>query len=139
MNTDIELQPNVQQEESLLYNDVCEIIDGARSRVATCFFYETECIKGTWSVKELRRQLSTNLYFRSGVSKNPKKLLTSIEPERNTAALTIRQPFAFEFLRLNAKDVVSEGDLEDALISHLQDFLLELGKGRTLSSSLRMA
>lgn len=93
------------------------------------FFYETECIKGTWSVRELRRQIATNLYFRSGVSKDPKKLLASIEPEKNTAALTIRQPFAFEFLGLNAKDVVTEGDLEDALISHLQDFLLELGKG----------
>ena len=93
------------------------------------FFYETECIKGTWSVRELRRQIATNLYFRSGVSKDPKKLLASIEPEKNTAALTIRQPFAFEFLGLNAKDVVSEGDLEDALISHLQGFLLELGKG----------
>lgn len=93
------------------------------------FFYETECIKGTWSVKELRRQIATNLYFRSGVSKDPKKLLESIEPEKNTAALTIRQPFAFEFLGLNAKDVVTESDLEDALISHLQDFLLELGKG----------
>ena len=93
------------------------------------FFYETECIKGTWSVRELRRQISTNLYFRSGVSKDPKKLLASIEPEKNTATLTIRQPFAFEFLGLNAKDVVSEGDLEDALIGHLQDFLLELGKG----------
>lgn len=93
------------------------------------FFYETECIKGTWSVKELRRQISTNLYFRSGVSKDPKKLLASIEPEKNTAALTIRQPFAFEFLGLKAKDVITEGDLEDALISHLQDFLLELGKG----------
>ena len=93
------------------------------------FFYETECIKGTWSVRELRRQISTNLYFRSGVSKDPKKLLASIEPEKNTAALTIRQPFAFEFLGLNAKDVVTESDLEDALITHLQDFLLELGKG----------
>lgn len=93
------------------------------------FFYETECIKGTWSVRELRRQISTNLYFRSGVSKDPKKLLASIEPEKNTAALTIRQPFAFEFLGLNAKDVVTESDLEDALISHLQDFLLEMGKG----------
>ena len=93
------------------------------------FFYETECIKGTWSVKELRRQIATNLYFRSGVSKDPKKLLVSIEPEKNTASLTIRQPFAFEFLGLNAKDVVTEGDLEDALITHLQDFLLELGKG----------
>jgi len=93
------------------------------------FFYETECVKGVWSVKELRRQIATNLYFRSGVSKDPKKLLASIEPEKNTAALTIRQPFAFEFLGLNAKDVVTESDLEDALITHLQDFLLELGKG----------
>ena len=93
------------------------------------FFYETECIKGVWSVRELRRQIATNLYFRSGVSKDPKKLLASIEPEKDTAALTIRQPFAFEFLGLNAKDVVTEGDLEDALITHLQDFLLELGKG----------
>ena len=37
------------------------------------FFYETECIKGTWSVKELRRQIATNLYLRSGVSKDPKQ------------------------------------------------------------------
>ena len=93
------------------------------------FFYETECIKGVWSVRELRRQIATNLYFRSGVSKDPKKLLASLEPEKDTAALTIRQPFAFEFLGLKAKDVITEGDLEDALISHLQEFLLELGKG----------
>ena len=93
------------------------------------FFYETECIKGTWSVKELRRQIATNLYFRSGVSKDPKKLLATIKPETNTPSLAIRQPFTFEFLGLKAKDVITEGDLEEALISHLQDFLLELGKG----------
>jgi len=113
--------------EKLSFSHICEIMtqDDPLAR----FFYETECIKGTWSVKELRRQIATNLYFRSGVSKDPKKLLASIEPEKNTASLTIRQPFAFEFLGLNAKDVVTEGDLEDALITHLQDFLLELGKG----------
>ena len=93
------------------------------------FFYETECIKGTWSVKELRRQISTNLYFRSGASQDPKKLLASIKPETTSPALAIRQPFTFEFLGLQAKDVISESDLEDALITHLQDFLLELGKG----------
>ena len=93
------------------------------------FFYETECIKGTWSVKELRRQIATNLYFRSGVSKDPKKLLSTIKPEKNTPALTIRQPFTFEFLGLKAKDVITESDLEEALITHLQEFLLELGKG----------
>ena len=93
------------------------------------FFYETECIKGTWSVKELRRQIATNLYFRSGVSNDPNKLLATVKPETNTPALTIRQPFTFEFLGLKAKDVITESDLEDALISHLQEFLLELGKG----------
>ena len=113
--------------ERLPFSHLCEIM--TQKDPLARFFYETECIKGTWSVKELRRQIATNLYFRSGVSKDPKKLLASIEPEKNTAALTIRQPFAFEFLGLNAKDVVTEGDLEDALISHLQDFLLELGKG----------
>ena len=113
--------------ERLPFSHLCEIM--TQKDPLARFFYETECIKGTWSVRELRRQIATNLYFRSGVSKDPKKLLVSIEPEKNTAALTIRQPFAFEFLGLNAKDVVTEGDLEDALISHLQDFLLELGKG----------
>lgn len=113
--------------EKLSFSHISEIMtqDDPLAR----FFYETECIKGTWSVKELRRQISTNLYFRSGVSKDPKKLLASIKPEQDTAVLTIRQPFAFEFLGLNAKDVVTEDDLEDALISHLQDFLLEMGKG----------
>ena len=113
--------------EKLSFSHISEIM--TQKDPLARFFYETECIKGTWSVKELRRQISSNLYFRSGVSKDPKKLLASIEPEKNTVALTIRQPFAFEFLGLNAKDVVTEGDLEDALITHLQDFLLELGKG----------
>ena len=106
------------------------------------FFYETECIKGTWSVKELRRQIATNLYFRSGVSKDPKKLLASIEPEKNTAALTIRQPFAFEFLRLNAKDVVTESDLEDALAGmdnnlFVSTYMLQLPDKSTLEKFLR--
>jgi len=93
------------------------------------FFYETECIKGTWSVKELRRQIATNLYFRSGISKNPEKLLAKILPETNTSTLNIRQPFALEFLGLDAKETVEESDLENALILHLQEFLLELGRG----------
>lgn len=84
------------------------------------FFYETECIKGTWSVRELRRQIATNLYFRSGVSKDPKKLLSTITPETCSPALTIRQHFTFEFLGLKAKDVITESDLEDALIDHLR-------------------
>lgn len=94
------------------------------------YFYEQECIKCTWSVRELRRQINTNLYFRAGISSNPEKMLSlpSIQGH-DSAELQIRQPFTFEFLGLKAQDVVGEHDLEDALISHLQNFILELGKG----------
>lgn len=94
------------------------------------YFYEQECIKCTWSVRELRRQISTNLYIRAGISANPEKLLSLPSVQgHDSAELQIRQPFTFEFLGLKAQEVVDEHDLEDALISHLQEFILELGKG----------
>lgn len=94
------------------------------------YFYEQECIKCTWSVRELRRQISTNLYFRAGISGNPEKILSQSSVQgHDSAALQIRQPFTFEFLGLKAQEIVDEHDLEDALISHLQEFILELGKG----------
>ena len=94
------------------------------------YFYEQECIKCTWSVRELRRQISTNLYVRAGISANPEKLLSLPSVQgHDSAELQIRQPFTFEFLGLKAQEVVNEHDLEDALISHLQEFILELGKG----------
>ena len=94
------------------------------------YFYEQECIKCTWSVRELRRQISTNLYFRTGISANPEKMLSLPSVQgHDSAALQIRQPFTFEFLGLNAQDIVDEHDLENALISHLQEFILEMGKG----------
>lgn len=99
------------------------------------YFYEQECIKCTWSVRELRRQISTNLYVRAGISANPEKLLSlpSVQ-DHDSAELQIRQPFTFEFLGLKAQEVVDEHDLEDALISHLQEFILELGKGFCLEA-----
>lgn len=99
------------------------------------YFYEQECIKCTWSVRELRRQISTNLYVRTGISANPEKLLSlpSVQGHDSTE-LQIRQPFTFEFLGLKAQEVVDEHDLEDALISHLQEFILELGKGFCLEA-----
>lgn len=94
------------------------------------YFYEQECIKCTWSVRELRRQISTNLYVRAGISANPEKLLSLPSVQgHDSAELQIRQPFTFEFLGLKAQEVVDEHDLENALISHLQEFILELGKG----------
>ena len=94
------------------------------------YFYEQECIKCTWSVRELRRQISKNLYVRAGISANPDKLLSLPSVQgHDSAELQIRQPFTFEFLGLKAQDIVDEHDLEEALISHLQEFILELGKG----------
>ena len=93
------------------------------------YFYETECIRCNWSVRELRRQIATNLYVRAGASKNPEKLLKPLEHPARQIQDEIKQPFFFEFLGLNARDVIEEKDLEQALINHLQEFLLELGKG----------
>lgn len=91
------------------------------------YFYETECMKCCWSVKELRRQISTNLYVRCGLSKKPELLLAQTE-RQNEMALSIKEPFSLEFLDLRP-DAFTETDLENAMISHLQEFLLELGKG----------
>lgn len=94
------------------------------------YFYEQECIKCTWSVRELRRQISTNLYVRAGISTNPEKMMSLPTMKgHDSNALQIREPFTFEFLGLKAQEVVTEHDIEEALISHLQEFLLELGKG----------
>ena len=93
------------------------------------FFYELECIKGTWSVRELRRQITTNLYFRAGISKKPEQLLEKLVNEDYNVALTVKDPITLEFLGLDAKESVSESDLEQALIDHLEEFMLELGRG----------
>ena len=63
------------------------------------FFYETECMRCCWSVKELRRQISSNLYFRAGISRKPELLLANTRIN-STPALSIKDPFSFEFLDL---------------------------------------
>ncbi len=94
-------------------------------------FYETMAIRGTWSVRELQRQIDSNYYYRSGWSKKPEALTKLVDgkAETNSLSLDIKSPFTFEFLGLQAKDVVEESDLETALINHLQEFILELGMG----------
>lgn len=94
-------------------------------------FYEIECIKGNWSISELKRQINSLYFERSGISKNPERL-SQMVLENSTAMVPtdiIKSPFTFEFLGLKSKDVVYESDLEQALIEHLEEFLLELGHG----------
>ena len=119
------ITPAAELVSKLSFSHIAEIltIDDPLAR----FFYETECIRCCWSVKELRRQISTNLYFRAGVSQKPELLLE--RTEINTSpAITIKDPFSFEFLGLRP-EAFTENDLENALIGHLQEFLLEMGKG----------
>ena len=94
-------------------------------------FYELECVKGTWSVKELKRQIGSLLYERTGLSQDKEKLLAAVQalPDANTFTHLIRDPYIFEFLGLKQQEVLSEKELEQALLDHLLQFMLELGKG----------
>ncbi len=92
-------------------------------------FYETEALRGGWSVRQLDRQIGSQFYERTALSKNKAAMLTSgqrkqpedlVQPQEE-----IKDPFVLEFLDL--KDEYSESDLEDALIRHLETFLMELG------------
>lgn len=95
------------------------------------YFYETECIRGTWGVRELRRQITSNLHVRIGLSEDKMKAMQLVNQcaEKDSFAVQLRQPYTFEFLGLEAKEVLTEDDLESALITHLEEFLLEMGKG----------
>lgn len=95
------------------------------------YFYEFECMRNVWSVKELRNQISKNLHVRVGLSKSPELAMNKLTEitEHQNSILQIKDPLALEFLGLNAGDYISESDLENSLIYHLQEFMLELGKG----------
>ncbi len=94
-------------------------------------FYEVECIRGNWSVRELKRQLGSLYYERSGLSSNKRKLAELMQQNTEPAEpkLIIRDPYVFEFLGLRPPEVMSESCLEDQLIDKLEEFLLELGHG----------
>jgi predicted nuclease of restriction endonuclease-like (RecB) superfamily len=94
-------------------------------------FYEMECIKGAWSVRELKRQINSLYFERSGLSKNPEKLAKLVQQKTKPQQSTdiIKNIYAFEFLDLPVKEIVEESDLEKALLDKLQQFIVELGYG----------
>jgi predicted nuclease of restriction endonuclease-like (RecB) superfamily len=113
----------------LSYSHIEELVnlDDAAQRS----FYESEALRGHWSVRELKRQIATQYYQRSGLSLDQAALsaLAHKGAERAAPQQVIRDPYVFEFLGLKAQEVVTEGQLEDALLDKLQAFLLELGHG----------
>ena len=92
-------------------------------------FYESEALRGGWTVRQLDRQIGSQFYERTALSKNKAAMLRKGQQQTPDDVLTpeeeIKDPFFFEFL--NLKDEYSESDLEGALISKLETFLLELG------------
>ena len=94
-------------------------------------FYMQEAVKSGWSTRQLERQINTFFYERLLSSKNKEKVVAEIQSleTAKTPEDIIRDPYVLEFLGLNPNDDFYESDLEQALITHLQKFLLELGRG----------
>ena len=94
-------------------------------------FYMQEAVKSQWSTRQLERQINSFFYERLLSSKNKEQVaeeIQTLEPAKKPEDV-IRDPYVLEFLGLTPNDDFYESDLEQALITHLQKFLLELGRG----------
>ena len=94
-------------------------------------FYSEECARSAWSVRQLERQINTMYYQRLLASRDKASVAAEIQksepkPEYEKA---IKDPYVMEFLQIKPDTHVYESDIEQALIDHLQQFLLELGRG----------
>lgn len=94
-------------------------------------FYEIECAANNWSLKDLKRQYHSSLYERLALSRNKEEVMklaneghTVVKPED-----ILKNPLTLEFLGMDEKDAYSESDMEHAILSKLQQFIMELGKG----------
>jgi predicted nuclease of restriction endonuclease-like (RecB) superfamily len=94
-------------------------------------FYETEAIAGHWSTRELERQINSHFFERTGASIEKRKMLEAgrASGDKYHPQDFIKDPFVLEFLNLKDAPHLSESDIEQALLDHIQEFLLELGKG----------
>lgn len=116
----------------LSWSHYCELLSISDEQKRN--FYEKETINANWSVRELKRQIKTSLFERLLLSvgdKNKEKVweLALHGNEIDKASDIVKDPYVFEFLGIPGESVIMESDLEKALISHIEKFLLELGKG----------
>jgi predicted nuclease of restriction endonuclease-like (RecB) superfamily len=102
-------------------------------------FYEEEAIRGAWSVRQLDRQIATQFFERTAISRNKEAMILKGRQPHPGDAVTleesIRDPYLLEFL--NLKDQYSESDVEEAIIGRLQSFLLEMGDAFTFVARQR--
>ena len=116
----------------LSWSHYCELL--SISDPAKRSFYEKESINSGWSVRELKRQISTSLYERLLLSEGKTNKETVLVLAQKGVELTspsdiIKDPYVFEFLGIPENKPVMESDLEKALVQQIEKFLLELGRG----------
>ena len=116
----------------LSWSHFCELLSISDENKRS--FYEKEAINSNWSVRELKRQISTSLYERLLLSngKNKKETLLSLTRHGVEMAIPsdiIKDPYVFEFLGIPENKPMLESDLEKALVRQIGNFLLELGRG----------
>lgn len=113
----------------LSWSHYCELL--GISDNLTRSFYEQQCIKENWSVRELKRQIDSALFQRLAVSKDKKAVMALATRGHHVANTNdlVKDPYIFEFLKIPENKLVTERGLEKKLIDNLQSFLLELGKG----------
>ncbi len=114
--------------ENLSFSHFIELID--TETPIKRIFYELETLKNNWTVRELQRAIATLLYERTGLSTNKEAVIQKIkEGDVLKPSEVIRNPYILEFLGLDERAEFSESDLETAIITDLQSFLIELGRG----------
>ena len=96
-------------------------------------YYELEAVNNAWTGRELERQINSQLYERLLLSNDKEAVLAVAHKERipQSPLEIIKDPMYLEFLGLERRPSYYERDLEQAIISHLADFLLEMGNGFT--------
>jgi len=93
-------------------------------------FYEIQTIKNNWTVDALRRNINSMLYERIGLSRDKETMLEKLKNESlQQIPDIIKSPYLLEFLNIPEKAEYSETDFEQAIINHLQNFLIEMGRG----------
>ena len=133
MRTFYRSYPNYNEiSEKLSWSHYCELM--IIKDIDKRNFYEKECINSNWSVKELQRQLDTSLFERLLLSDGKVNKEKVLELSKDGQVLSkpsdiVKQPYVFEFLGIKEPKPLLEKDLEYKLIKHIEEFLLELGKG----------
>lgn len=93
-------------------------------------FYEIQAIKNNWSVAELKRNINSLLFDRIALSKNKEKMIAKLKKETlQKPADLLKEPYMLEFLDMEERAEYSETQIEQAIITHLHKFLMEMGRG----------